>query len=215
MSETKREEVINDLDVKIMKLRSTLQKLQEQKGAIFSNLQSILRENKLIKNQYERNKEVNYESIKKALDTIDEKAKAIEMLFTNPQEVDESEYPVRDYKVNLRKILNFGILTIEAEDFSVTATFKGKLFEIINTLVKKYIDDIGTSVPVEFRGYVRRKELEKKLYGKYIGRNRLNSHITRIRTILLKDGLTDTEFIRSQDDYVRINIDSDDVTITE
>lgn len=208
----------NQLIGKIKKLQVQFEKLQGHKGDIFGNLQTILREAKYIKNKFNKDtltEEIpEMEKIQKALNLIETKARSIEELFNAPVP-EEVEASGRSYKVNLKKILNFGILDVESTDSTVSVVFKGKLFKIMNALVKKYIDDMSTSVPVEFRGYINRMELEKMLYGEYIGRNRLNSHITRIRTMLIDNGLTDTTFIKSLEEFVRLNIDSYDVYITE
>lgn len=204
-----------DLVMKIHKLKDSLQRLQEYKGEIFSNLQSIIRDVKLLRNRQLESRPEK-EKVIRGLDKIEQKARRIEALFNSTAIENETESSSgRYYKINLRRILNFGILDIESEDSTLSIMFKGRLFEIMNELIKKYIDDSGTNVPVEFRGYVNRRKLEKKLYGKYVGRNRLNSHITRIRTVLQENGLTDTSFIKSLEDFVRLNVDSYDVKITD
>jgi hypothetical protein len=203
----------NELIEKIKKLQAQLKNLQEHKGDIFSNLQTIIRETKYVKNKINQDT-FEKDKIFKALNVIEENSKDIEELFTTPVK-EEVKRQGRYYKVNLRKILNFGILDVESEDSTVSVVFKGKLFEIIKSLINKYIEDMSTNVPVEFRGYLNRKDLEVKLYGEYIGKNRLNSHITRIRTMLMENGLTDTSFIKSLEEFIRLNIDSNDVTITE
>lgn len=208
------EDQSKELVSRLIKLKASLQLLQEYKGEIYGNLQGIDRELTFIGKRQNPNNE-NESRVLQSLEKIKKRTRQIENILTQvPADAANAAKAETYYKVKLRKILNFGILEVESETISLSVQFKGRLFEILEELIKKYVGDSKTDVPIEFRGYVNRKKLEKRLYGKYVGRNRLNSHITRIRSILIENGLTDASFIKSMDDFLRLNITSDDVTIT-
>lgn len=204
-----------ELAQRIGRLKNSMKSLQEYKGEIVKNLKSILREIKILRHK-QTDRAEGKEVITAFLNSIEKKAVRIEELCTASGSTEEVEAgDAAYYKVNLKRVLNFGILDIESEDTVLQVVFKGCLFEIINELITKYIEDSKTSCPIEFRGYVSRKMLEKKLYGKYVGRNRLNSHITRIRTMLTENGMADSLFIKSLEEYIRMNVNSNDVTVTD
>ncbi len=81
--------------------------------------------------------------------------------------------------------------------------------------MEKLEDDIKNNVTnFDIRGLVDRDEVEKRVFGKVCKNNRLNTNITRIRTLLANEGLT-IDLIESKDSMVRIKTISDKVVITD
>lgn len=201
---------------KVLKLERSIERLQAQRGLFATNLDKIKKEIEIIKSKKIDLKTKTIPSNRRSIKTIENCLDVLERLFNGiPGKIPTDIY-IPHYTITLLKRADFGSLTIDSETGLVTVNLSGILFTIMHTLLTKYIvDSKNLNVPTGFKGAISRGNLDRTLYGGNTGKNKLNTNISRIRNLLLKNGFLDEKFIIATDTYIRLNINGGNISIID
>ncbi|MCG8570496.1 MAG: hypothetical protein MJB14_10185 [Spirochaetes bacterium] len=203
---------VDELNEKIYHLKKNLNQLETSEKGIFNTTYKILRENKKIMDYLEEYKMIKKDAvITYSVHNIDKGGKKILELLEHPL-TDEKD-DAASYEIALHTKTKVFELSISGYHYEIM--LKGILYNIIHVLMDKLVNDIKNNVTnYDVRGLVERDQIETKVFGKICRNNRLNTNITRIRSLLASEGLT-IDLIESKDSMVRINTISDKITIYE
>lgn len=124
-------------------------------------------------------------------------------IYLKDDKVEIIDYDV--YLIKKEKLL-FLIKNGKKFKFELSPT----LFELLEFLIEKLIEDIKKDIPLEERGFIEKKIIEEKIFQGIEETNRFNSNNSRIRKMLKNSGLS-PNFIENRDCYYRINTISEKV----
>lgn len=194
----------------VLKLERSLKRMQDQRGIFSTNLDRLKREVENIKSK-------KIPSTRKSIRIIEDVIYELENFYNyKPDKKIKTSIYIPHYTIVLVRRSDFGTLTIDYDSGFVSISLSGILFTIINILLTKYlIDTNNINVPIGYQGAVSRSELDKQLYGPDTGKNKLKTHISRIRKLLLQKGFLDENFITSNEAFIRLNINGSDIQIID
>ena len=205
---------VDQLNEKIYTLSRNLSLLETSEKGIFNTTHNIINEkNKMLAYLEEYKMTKKDAPLVAAANSIEKSTHKILDLLEQPRKGKEESEGVNSFQISLHQKTKVMELTVSGYHYEIM--LKGILFNIIFVLMEKLVDDIKNNVTnFEVRGLVDRDEVEKRVFGKVCKNNRLNTNITRIRSLLANEGLT-LDLIESKDSMVRIKTISDKIEIVD